>query len=90
MRVEFIEHKGSQLAIFWDCYNVECSFQLDEVNGQKLLRLGANCGLDGKPTHRMLLDKERAKILLQVLTEYITKESVPTKKEELNEKDIQN
>lgn len=86
MKIQFSEIKGAKVAVFWDANHSECSWQPDIIQNHKLLWLGVNIAVDGKPGFRMLLDKSRALVLREIITQFIETETCATMPDEMPEK----
>lgn len=86
MKIQFAEVKGSKVAVFWDCNNSECSWQADIIQGHELLWMGVNTAIDGKPGFRMLLDKSRALVLREIISQFIETGKVAITPDEMPEK----
>ena len=85
MKIQFIEHKGAKLGVFWDVNNAECSFQADVIQNHELLWLGVNVDTTGNAGFRMLLDKPRAALIIEIMKKFLETGKTLTAPEEMPE-----
>jgi len=83
MKIQFIDHNGAKIGVFWDINNAECSFQADKVQETEVLWLGVNIDMQGKPAFRMCLDKKQIAVINEILKQFLDTGKTPTNPEEM-------
>lgn len=83
MRIQFTNVNGADIMVFWDQNNAECSIQSDNINGEPVLWCGVNVDCKGQRAFRMLLDRNKINVLVEILKQYQEKGIIPSKPEEM-------
>jgi hypothetical protein len=83
MKLQFGEMNGAKLIAFDDVYGVECSIQADKIEGHEVCWLGPPIDLQGNKCFRMLLDKGRAQVIVEIMKQFIETGTIAEKPADL-------